>query len=98
MQRILRDIAALYNCDASLEKVEEFRRAQGLSSITSKCFQAAKISAVVVDDWATFDNMLELESPKAFVPKVYRVLRIENLAETIINGVSVVFPFEIYIL
>uniref|UniRef100_A0ACD5ZJH8 Uncharacterized protein n=1 Tax=Avena sativa TaxID=4498 RepID=A0ACD5ZJH8_AVESA len=94
-KRILRDIAALYNCDASLEKVEEFRRAQGLSSITSKCFKAANISAIVVDDWATFDNTLELESHESFVPKVYRVMRIENLAEAIINGVSVFFLFEI---
>uniref|UniRef100_A0A453N108 GS catalytic domain-containing protein n=1 Tax=Aegilops tauschii subsp. strangulata TaxID=200361 RepID=A0A453N108_AEGTS len=86
-KRSLRDIAALYDCDPSLEKVEEFRRAQGLSSITSKCFQAANISALVVDDVSTLDKTLELESHKAFAPKVYRVVGIETLAETIINEV-----------
>ncbi|CAN6293355.1 unnamed protein product [Urochloa humidicola] len=87
-KRSLRDIAALYNCEASLEKVEEFRRAQGLKSIISKCFQAANISAILIDDGITFDKMLDLESHKAFAPILGRVLRIERLAETIINDES----------
>ncbi|KAK1662808.1 hypothetical protein QYE76_050967 [Lolium multiflorum] len=87
LQRSLKDIAELYHCEASLEKVEEFRRAQGLSSISSKCFQAANISVILMDDGIEFDRMLELESHKEFVPMVGRVLRIEWLAETIINDV-----------
>ena len=89
MQRSLRDIAALYNCEASLEKVEEFRTAEGLTLIGSKCFQAANISAILIDDGITFDKMLDLESHKALSPLIGRVLRIERLAETIINDVSV---------
>mgnify|MGYP003702874399 CR=1 FL=1 len=91
MQRSLRDIAALYNCEASLEKVEEFRRAEGLSSISSKCFKAANLSAILIDDGIDFDKMLELEAHKAFAPTVGRILRIEKLAETIINDVSAFF-------
>ncbi|CAN6323834.1 unnamed protein product [Urochloa humidicola] len=87
-KRSLRDIAALYNCEASLGKVEEFRRAEGLKSISSKCFQAANISAILIDDGITFDKMLDLESHKAFVPVLGRVLRIEWLIETIINDES----------
>ncbi|KAM0854830.1 hypothetical protein ACQ4PT_050204 [Festuca glaucescens] len=86
-KRSLKDIAELYNCEASLEKVEEFRKAQGLPSISSKCFQAANISAILMDDGIEFDRMLKLESHKDFVPTVGRVLRIEWLAETIINDV-----------
>jgi hypothetical protein len=78
----------LYNCEASLEKVEEFRRAQGLKSISSKCFQAANMSAILIDDGIVFDKMLDIESHKEFAPTVGRVLRIEWLAETIINDVS----------
>lgn len=78
----------MYGCEASLDKVEEFRKAQGLSSISSKCFQAANISAILVDDGLAFDKMLELEAHKEFVPTVGRVLRIEWLAETIINDDS----------
>lgn len=93
MQRSLRDIAALYNCEASLEKVEEFRKAEGLKSIASKCFQAANISAILIDDGIPFDKMLDLESHKAFAPVVGRVLRIERLAETVINDVSIFLLF-----
>jgi len=89
MQRSLRDIASLYNCEASLEKVEEFRTAEGLKSISLKCFEAANISAILIDDGITFDKMLDLESHKALSPLIGRVLRIERLAETIINDVSV---------
>nr|ATG88061.1 glutamine synthetase [Saccharum hybrid cultivar ROC22] len=87
-KRSLRDIAALYNCEASLEKVEKFRSAEGLKSIGSKCFQAANISVILIDDGIAFDKMLDLESHKAFAPVVGRVLRIERLAETIINDES----------
>lgn len=93
MQRSLRDIAALYNCEASLEKVEAFRSAEGLKSICSKCFQAANISVILIDDGIVFDKMLDLESHKAFAPVVGRVLRIERLAETIINDVSAFLLF-----
>ncbi|KAF8672674.1 hypothetical protein HU200_049368 [Digitaria exilis] len=87
-KRSVRDIASLYNCEASLEKVEEFRRTEGLKSIASKCFQAANISVILIDDGIPFDKMLDLESHKAFAPVVGRVLRIERLAETIINDES----------
>ncbi|KAL5230331.1 hypothetical protein ABZP36_029107 [Zizania latifolia] len=87
-KRSLRDIAALYNCEASLEKVERFRRAEGLSSISSKCFQAANLSAILIDDGIEFDKMLELEAHKEFAPTVDRILRIEKLAEKIINDES----------
>ena len=93
MQRSLRDIAALYNCKPLLEKVEKFRSAEGLKSIGSKCFQAANISVILIDDGIAFDKMLDLESHKAFAPVVGRVLRIERLAETIINDVSVFLLF-----
>ena len=93
MQKSLRDIAALYNCKPLLEKVEKFRSAEGLKSIGSKCFQAANISVILIDDGIAFDKMLDLESHKAFAPVVGRVLRIERLAETIINDVSVFLLF-----
>ena len=41
-----------------------------------------------MDDGLAFDKMLELEAHKEFVPTVGRVLRIEWLAETIINDDS----------
>nr|CAB3452973.1 unnamed protein product [Digitaria exilis] len=87
-KRSVRDIAALYNCEASLQKVEEFRRAEEFTSISSKCFRAANISAILIDDDMPFDKMLDMESHKAFAPVVGRVLGIECLAETILNDES----------
>ncbi|CAN6218047.1 unnamed protein product [Urochloa humidicola] len=86
-KRSLRDIAALYNCEASLEKVEVFRRAEGFPSIGSRCFKAANVSAILIDedDAIAFDKKLDVESHKAFAPVVGRVMGIEWLAETIIN-------------
>nr|CAB3456668.1 unnamed protein product [Digitaria exilis] len=88
MQRSVRDIAALYNCQASLEKVEECRRAEGFTSISSKCFRAANISAILIDDDMSFDKMLDMESHKAVAPVVVRILGIECLAETVLNDES----------
>ncbi|CAN6196302.1 unnamed protein product [Urochloa humidicola] len=86
-KRSLRDIAALYNCEASLEKVEVFRKAEGFASIGSRCFKAANVSAILIDedDAIAFDKKLDVESHKAFAPVVGRVMGIEWLAETIIN-------------
>ncbi|KAF8751033.1 hypothetical protein HU200_012265 [Digitaria exilis] len=88
MLRSVRDIAALYNCQASLEKVEECRRAEGFTSISSKCFRAANISAILIDDDMSFDKMLDMESHKAVAPVVVRILGIECLAETVLNDES----------
>ncbi|XP_078173404.1 protein fluG-like isoform X1 [Carex rostrata] len=84
-KRSLRDIAELYKCEPSLDKVEDHRKSEGLVSISSKCFGAANISAVFIDDGIVFDKMLDWQSHKSFVPAVGRILRIEHLAETILN-------------
>lgn len=87
LQRSLRKIAELYGCEPSLEAVEEYRRSAGLQSISSVCFRAAKISAVLIDDGLKLDKKNDLEWHKSFVPFVGRVLRIERLAEEILDHV-----------
>lgn len=89
LQRSLRDIAALYNCRASLDELESHRKSSGLLSITAKCFEAANVSAVLIDDGILFDKMCDLEWHKSFAPAVGRILRIEHLAETILNDVRI---------
>ncbi|XP_073008335.1 protein fluG isoform X1 [Typha latifolia] len=84
-KRSLKDLAVLYNCEASLDKLEDYRKSAGLDSITSKCFKAANISAVFFDDGIQFDKMHDWEWHKNFAPAVGRILRIEHLAETILN-------------
>lgn len=87
IQRSLKEIAELYGSESSLHAVQEYRSSSGLESITAKCFKAAKISAIFIDDGLVLDKMQEIEWHKAFVPIVGRILRIEHLAEKILDEV-----------
>lgn len=84
-KRSLRDIAKLYGCEATLSGIEAYRRSAGLHSIGSKCFGVAKISVMFIDDGIDFDKMQEVEWHSCFVPAVSRILRIERLAEKILD-------------
>ncbi|KAM7255106.1 hypothetical protein ACFE04_020347 [Oxalis oulophora] len=84
-KRSVREIAELYGCDPSLAAIEKHRKTVGLESITSKCFQAARISAVLIDDGLSLDKKRDIQWHKTFVPHVGRILRIERLAEDILN-------------
>lgn len=86
-QRNLRDIADLYGTESSFHAVEEYRRTAGLQSISSACFKAARISALLIDDGLQLDKMHHLDWHKAFVPFVGRILRIERFAEKILDEV-----------
>lgn len=55
--------------------------------MTSKCFGAARISAVLIDDGLELDKMHDVEWHKKFVPFVGRILRIERVAEKILDEV-----------
>ncbi|KAJ8753951.1 hypothetical protein K2173_001849 [Erythroxylum novogranatense] len=84
-KRSLREIAELYGCENSLRAVEEYRRSNGLEAIASKCFKAGRISAVLIDDGLKLDKKHEVEWHKSFAPFVGRILRIERLAEEILD-------------
>ncbi|EEF42861.1 Protein fluG, putative [Ricinus communis] len=84
-KRNLREIAELYGCENTLQAVEDHRRSSGLESISTKCFEAAKISAILIDDGLKLDKMHDVEWHKCLAPFVGRVLRIEHLAEEILD-------------
>ncbi|XP_044473480.1 protein fluG isoform X2 [Mangifera indica] len=84
-KRNLRNIAELYGCESTLQVVEEYRRSSGLEFISSVCFKTANISAVLIDDGLKLDKKHDLEWHKSYVPFVGRVLRIESLAEEILD-------------
>ena len=86
-QRSLRDIANLYDCDASLAEIEHYRSTHDTGVLSSKCFKSSNVSAVLIDDGLQLDKMYDLEWHKNIIPNVYRVLRIERLAEDILNEV-----------
>ncbi|KAK7277449.1 hypothetical protein RJT34_22462 [Clitoria ternatea] len=84
-KRNLRDIAELYGSESSLQGVEEYRRVSGLQSISSKCFKAARISAILIDDGLELDRKHDIEWHRSFTPFVGRILRIERVAEKILD-------------
>ncbi|KAK8950724.1 hypothetical protein KSP39_PZI004774 [Platanthera zijinensis] len=84
-KRNLRDIAKLYNCEASFDAVDRHRKSSGIFSVASRCFEAANISTIFLDDGIKFDKMHDWEWHTRFGPTVRRILRIEQLAETILN-------------
>ncbi|KAM0938864.1 putative glutamine synthetase, catalytic domain, metal-dependent hydrolase [Dioscorea sansibarensis] len=84
-KRSLRDLTDLYKCGPSLSALETYRQSCGLPSIAQKCFEAANISVVLIDDGIKFDKMHNWEWHNGFVPAVGRILRIEHEAEAILN-------------
>ncbi|CAI9097920.1 OLC1v1034439C1 [Oldenlandia corymbosa var. corymbosa] len=83
--RSIREISHLYGCEPSLDGVEKFRRLSGLESITETCFKASRISVLLIDDGLELDKKVDIEWHKNFVPSVGRLLRIERLAEKILD-------------
>jgi len=86
-QRNLRHIADLYGSEISLQAVEEYRRVSGMQSICSSCFKAARITAILIDDGLQLDKKHDIEWHKSSIPFVGRILRIERLAEEILDEV-----------
>ncbi|KAL5709751.1 glutamine synthetase [Ranunculus cassubicifolius] len=84
-KRSIRDIAELYGCEKSMAGIEAYRRSNGLDSITSKCFEGSRIEVLLIDDGIEMDGMFDVEWHKGFVPIVGRIIRIEHLAENILN-------------
>ncbi|CAH8375263.1 unnamed protein product [Eruca vesicaria subsp. sativa] len=87
-KRNLREVAQLYGTEASLEAIEKHRQTLGLHSLTSKCFSEARISALLIDDGLKLEKKHDVEWHRNFVPYVGRVLRIETLAEQILEEES----------
>ncbi|KAL0344679.1 UNVERIFIED_CONTAM: Glutamine synthetase [Sesamum radiatum] len=84
-KRSLKEIAELYGSKSSLDAVQEYRSRSGLESVAAKCLEAARISAVLIDDGLELDKKHEIEWHKGFVPFVGRILRIEQVAQNILD-------------
>jgi len=94
IQRNLRDLAELYGCDQlSLQGIEGYRKVSGLELLCSTCFKAARISYILMDDGLELDKKHDIEWHKSFIPLVGRILKIERVAEKILDQVRC-FTFD----
>ncbi|KAJ7533139.1 hypothetical protein O6H91_13G034800 [Diphasiastrum complanatum] len=84
-KRSLRDISILYGTRPLLESIEAHRQKAGLEAISTECFISANISTLLLDDGLRVNKMHNLEWHRKYVPSVHKVLRIEALAEDILN-------------
>lgn len=89
LQRSLKELAVLYGCEPTLAAIEQYRQSVGLEAISQKCFDAANIEFVLLDDGLTMDKMVSIGWHRKFVPGVHRLLCIETVAEAILNQVLV---------
>eukprot|EP00894_Picocystis_sp_ML_P002468 jgi/Pico_ML_1/52985/g3609.t1 len=80
-KRAVRRLAELLGCERSFEGVQEARNAIDTVEMARLCFEKANIQAVLVDDGLVAPNMWSLEKHKEVVKHVYRVARIERIAE-----------------
>ncbi|XP_070052424.1 protein fluG-like isoform X1 [Nicotiana tomentosiformis] len=88
-KRGLRELTELYGPSLSLSlglhTVLETRRSLGLEQSAITCFRAARVSTILIDDGIELDKMVDIEWHKKVVPMVGRILRVEHLAETILQ-------------
>ncbi|GAB4381387.1 MAG: amidohydrolase family protein [Elainellaceae cyanobacterium] len=92
-RRSLRDIANLLNCEPNETAILARRKDLGLQALTQHCFDKANLKAIYLDDGFLPDTILPIAWHQQFVP-VYRLLRIEWLAEQMIHQVDY---FEIFL-
>ncbi|XP_055807899.1 protein fluG [Solanum dulcamara] len=84
-KRSLKEIAGIYGSSLSLHAVQESRQRFGLESSAAVCFKAAKISVLLIDDGIELDKKLDIKWHRSFVPIVGRILRVERVAEKILE-------------
>ncbi|MGK7878357.1 MAG: amidohydrolase family protein [Xenococcaceae cyanobacterium] len=83
-RRSLREISQLLDCEPMENAILECRQQLGLEKLTERCFQAANLEAIFLDDGFLADEILPWEWHQQFVP-VKRVLRLEYLAQNLIS-------------
>lgn len=86
-RRSLRDIGELLECDASEEAILKRRQQLGIEQISARCFRAANLCALFLDDGFLPDDTLPIAWHKQFV-SAHRLLRLEWLAEQLIPAVT----------
>ncbi len=82
-RRSLREIAQLLECEPTEDAILACRQEFGLEKLTERCFKAANIEAIFLDDGFLTSATLPWTWHQKFT-SIQRVLRIEYLAETLI--------------
>ncbi|PQO46804.1 amidohydrolase family protein [Blastopirellula marina] len=82
-RRSLREIGAFLGCEPNEPTILARRDELGLEGLTRRCFTAANLEGVLIDDGLTPAAILPLDWHRQFLP-VHRLLRLEVLAEDLV--------------
>ncbi len=92
-RRSLRDISNLLSCDATEECITKLRQNLGIEALTTKCFTEANLESIFLDDGFLADYIFPWQWHQQFT-KVYRLIRLEYLAERLFNSID---NFEVFL-
>jgi predicted TIM-barrel fold metal-dependent hydrolase len=82
-RRSIRDMAALLDCEPVESSVLDCRAQLDWNALTERCFQAANLEGLILDDGFLPDTVLPVGWHQQFVPTA-RLVRLEYLAEQLI--------------
>jgi predicted TIM-barrel fold metal-dependent hydrolase len=91
-RRSLRDLAGLLECAPDEQAVLARRAELGLEALSARCFEAAGLDALLLDDGFLPERTQPIGWHSRFVAS-YRILRLETLAEQAIMGTSTFAEF-----
>jgi uncharacterized protein len=86
-RRSVREIAQLLECDPTEDAIVARRQELGAEDLAARCFHAAHLGAIFLDDGFLSEKLLPWEWHRRFVP-VRRIVRLESLAETLLREES----------
>jgi predicted TIM-barrel fold metal-dependent hydrolase len=92
-RRSLREVAAFLGCAPELEAVEAARRRLGFDELVRRFFAASGIESLLLDDGFLPDQILPT-AWHARVARVYRLVRVEYLAEGLIGEAATWLQFQ----
>lgn len=92
-RRSLREIAAVLECEPSLESALAARARLGFDEVAGRFFQAAGVEALLLDDGFMGERILPVAWHARFAP-AHRLLRVEQLAEQLIGRVATWSDFQ----
>lgn len=86
-RRSLRELGQLLACEPTEQAILARRSELSLEQLTQKCFTAANMEGILIDDGLLPGDILPLDWHRQFVP-VQRLLRVEVLAEDLVAGAA----------
>ena len=92
-RRSMREIAEFLGCEPRLEAILEARERLGFEEVARRCFVAAGFEAILLDDGFMPDQVMPTAWHNRFT-RIYRLLRVEFLAERLIAELPSWSAFE----